>query len=432
MSLRADRLVGCLCAALLLSATSHAQSLRPLVVMTAYPDNVVARVEAAFEAANPDIDLQVLWRSSGDALDWLAQPGHAPVDVYWAASPRTFERLKQDGALRVLSAGQRALPTTIGSTVLADADGHYVATEVAGYGFALNAAALQSRGVAMPVDWADLGRAEYAGLLALPVPSVVGYAPVMMDIVLQAYGWDAGWRVWSEIAGNARLIRRGANLVSDEVVSGRSAVGLSIDFFVAAEIASGAPIDFVYPTHGGLNPAHVAILQEAANLPEAKRFVDYILSVDGQRELAHPDIRKLPANPAVYASLDAGYHNPFAAAQNGAYRYDNALGQRRIPAVTALFEQMLIGAHDQHVAMWQAVHAAEREGRDVHAVRELLSAPLVAEQALLDPALLAHFAARDSAMDNPQGTDLSPWERQWQEAMAERHRQAASLLEQAR
>lgn len=58
-----------------------------VVVMSSYPDNVTSRFEEAFEETHPDIDMQILWRNSGDALAWLDQDGHAPVDVYWTPSP---------------------------------------------------------------------------------------------------------------------------------------------------------------------------------------------------------------------------------------------------------------------------------------------------------------------------------------------------------
>ena len=414
---------------LLLSSGAFAQD-DSVVVMTSYPDNVIARFEAAFEEKHPEIDMQVLWRSSGDAMAWLAQPGHAPVDVYWTPSPRRFEQLKESGELRQLSDSQRALPDHIGATVISDPDGYFVASETAGYGFAVNRAGLTEAGIPVPADWSDLGQAEYAGTVGIPVPSAVGYAPVLVDIVIQAYGWERGWQVWSEIAGNAQLIRRGATLVSDEVVSARTTVGLSIDFFVASAIANGADIDFVYPLHGGMNPAHVAILEEGVNPGAANAFVDFVLSVEGQTLLGHPDIRKLPVRPDVYANLAADYHNPFAAAEQGAYDYDHALGQPRLPLLTALFEQMLVTEHESHVRLWQAVHAAERSGADMSAARELLGTPLISEQEAMLNTVQAPF--RQGADEMGNGGSANPaaiaYQNDWHAQILDRHARVEPLV----
>lgn len=414
-----------------LTTPSWAQQDNSVVVMTSYPDNVVSRFEAAFEEANPDIDMQVLWRASGDAMNWLTQDGHAPVDVYWTPSPRSFTRLKAEGKLEQLSPDQRALPATLGATQISDPEGYFVASEVAGYGFAINRASLTEKNLALPTDWSDLVKAEYAGMIGLPVPSAVGYAPVMVDIVLQAYGWDEGWRVWSEIVGNAQLIRQGSTLVSDEVATQRIAIGLSIDFFVASGIANGAAIEFVYPEHGGLNPAHVAILSEGTNRDEANTFVDFILSARGQSLLGHPDIRKLPVRPDVYSSLPAGFHNPFASAAKGGYDYDNDLGQKRILVLTAVFEQMLITSNPEHVRLWQAIHTAEHNGADMSEARILLSQPLISAQRAADPALQKLFATRADEMgiggrDNSQA---AVYEQNWKNEIEARHAAVARLLE---
>lgn len=404
--------------------------------MTSYPDNVVARFEEAFEEANPAFDMQVLWRNADDTLAWLDQDGHAPVDVYWTPSPRTFTTLKAQGRLQPLSALQRGLPATLGATVLSDPDGYYVASEVAGFGFAVDQQGLKERGLAVPTDWADLTDPRYAGLIALPVPSAVGFAPPMIDIVLQAYGWERGWAVWSEIAGNANLIRRGATLVSDEVASGRNLIGLSIDFFVAAAIASGTEIDFVYPTHGGLNPAHIALFTESTNAQAANAFIDFILSHEGQALLADPDIRKLPVRPDAYDALPAAYHNPFVAAAQGAYDFDNALSQSRIAVLNAAFEQMLMQPHDSLRELWARVHGAQAQGKDMSQAVALLGTPVLTEAQAADPAWQALFAARPSGMRAGEAADVPMTqamaiEAQWRQGVEQRFAEVASLLQAA-
>nr|NLU60540.1 hypothetical protein [Pseudomonas sp. BIGb0427] len=151
---------------------------------------------------------------------------------------------------------------------LRDRAARYQATELAGYGFAINPEELAKLNMPAPQDWPDLLDARLRGRVALPDPARVGFAPVLLDIVLQAYGWDQGWALWSELAGQSRLVSRGGTLVSDEVASGRSAVGVSIDFFVASAVSNGEAVEFVYPAHGGLNPAHIAIPRQARQVEE--------------------------------------------------------------------------------------------------------------------------------------------------------------------
>lgn len=343
----------------------------PVVVLTAYPDEVIGHFEAAFERAWPQYRLHMLWRMPRDAADYLLQPGSGEVDVYWSASPRTFERLKAGGVLRPFSVDRQALPAQLGGSPLSDPGSFYHASEVAGYGFVVNVSELQRRRVAIPADWGDLADPRLAGAIVLPQPGRVGFASVMADIVLQSLGWEAGWALWSEIGGLARLIERGGGAVAEDVADG-AAVGLSIDFFVRSAIARGAPVQFVYPRQGGVNPAHVAILREAPNPEGAAAFVDFILSPEGQRILAHADIHKLPVRPDVYAGLPADYHNPFRQAEAGGYAYDNAAGRERLALVDGLFQSVIAHEHARLVSIWARIHAAEQAGIETALVREAL------------------------------------------------------------
>ncbi|MBK1614451.1 ABC transporter substrate-binding protein [Rubrivivax gelatinosus] len=418
------------CAAVVAAAglpAAQARSRRPVVVLTAYPQETISRFEAAFEKAEPGARLQVLWRLPHEMPAYLASPEGRGVDLVWAASPRTFQALKRDGALAVLDAQdvpRAGLPERLGGTTISDPDGHFLATEIAGYGFVYAPRQLADLGLAVPADWPDLAAPHWAGRIAAPVPSRVGFAPVLVDIVLQAFGWERGWALWSAIAGNARWVNVGGTLIGDEVASGRAAIGLTIDFFAASAVARGAPLRFAYPAHGGVNPAHVALLRRAPNRAGALAFVRYVLSDAGQLLLADPGIRKLPVRPSVYARLPADYFNPFEAAARGGYGYDNAATQPRLGLLAALFEQAFVVDHAEHAALWRQLHAAEAAGRDVAAARALLEAPPLDAAAAADPGLAAqlHFVEHGAPVP------ASALEQGWRAAAAQRRRQAAALL----
>lgn len=406
------------------SAPLEAAARSDVVVLTAYPDAVVSRFEAAFEKAWPRYRLRIVWRMPHDALPYLRQPGQGGADVYWSASPRTFTQLKAAQALRKLPLSLAGLPGRVGNSEIDDPDGYFAASEVAGYGFAVNPAYLARHGLAVPADWSDLAQPAYAGHVLVPDPVEVGFAPVLVDIPLQAYGWDNGWALWSAIAASARFVGRGGSFVSDELGAGRQGVGLSIDFFVASAIANGAPLQFVYPRQGGVNPAHVAVTAASPNPEGAKAFVSFVLSEAGQRILTHPDIRKLPVRPAVYAGLPADHHNPFAVAAQGGYRYDNGRGRGRAAPVAAAFGQALVQPRAVLAPLWQKLRAAD--AATWAKVWPLLSAPPCKESEVDDPAVQqAFFTRRDETAAEARAAAL---EAGWAAAARARHAQAAQLL----
>lgn len=397
-----------------------------LVVMTSYPDEMVSRFEAAFEQAWPQYSLQVLWRSSEDAAQLLAnteQAAAAGVDVYWSPSPRNFAMFSQQGLFQSLPPEHLQQPAAIGLVQLHDANGFYTASEVAGYGFVISPEVLEREGLQAPREWTDLLSPQFDGLLALPAPTV-GFAPVMIDIVLQSYGWEAGWALWSELMANAELAFRGASFIEDRLLTGDSAVGVSIDFFAASAIAGGADLEFIYPTQNGLNPAHIAVFKDTDNQQGAEAFVDFVLSTDGQVLMGHPDIRKLPVNPDAYAKLPASYHNPFVAAERGGYRYNSGRGQPRLRIVASLFQQMLVASQPRLTELWRAVQQAEAAGQDMSAQRTMLAAPVITEAEA--DALAMVFSRGDD-----EASVLAERERllqQWQAALAQRHDEIADSL----
>ncbi|MDB6060986.1 MAG: putative regulatory lipoprotein [Verrucomicrobiaceae bacterium] len=398
---------------------------RNVVVVTSYPDEVVSRFEAAFEKLHPEYRLQIIWRMPRDALPYLLQPQQSGVDVYWSASPRTFARLKSENALRKLDIDRTKLPTKIGHTQLRDADDYFVATEMAGYGFAINESALTRLGVRQPKDWRDLTDPRLAGQIALPNPARVGFAPVMIDIVLQGYGWQQGWALWNEIAAQSVLMEHGASFVSDDVASGRCAVGLSIDFFVASAIANGAKLKFAYPHRSGINPGHIAITASASNGDGARAFAEFVLSQAGQLLLTHPDIRKLPVLPAAYTQLDADYYRPFDAAARGELDYDNDVGRNRLGVIAAYFDQHLAYRHDEQAALWKQLHAQEKLGRTMTSARAILSAAPLREEQAASAELQKIFRER---IEGAEPT-LSDIERTWRSETDNRVTQAKALLE---
>jgi ABC-type Fe3+ transport system substrate-binding protein len=400
-----------------------------VTVLTSYPEETLSRFEAAFEKAHPQLRLRTVWRMPREALPYLRAEGQNGVDVYWAASPRTFALLAQEQRLAPLGVSRDGLPDRIGNTALIDAQSRYAATEIAGFGFVVNPAALRARGLTVPQDWSDLADARYEGALLLPSPARVGFAPPMVEIVLQAWSWELGWALWSEIAGNAAPLERGSTFVTDEVSSGRRPIGLTIDFFTASAIANGAPLAFHYPRHGGVNPAHVAITASAPNPDGARAFARFVLSPAGQKILAHPDIRKLPVRPDVYEGLPAGQYNPFATAAQGGLNYDAERAAPRIGLSVALFEQMLMVEHAELGALWRRIHAAEAAGKSALAARRLLSTPLLSEHDAADEGLRRLFHERVETQAGDDARTVA--EEGWRQQARTRRQEVARLLTEA-
>jgi iron(III) transport system substrate-binding protein len=77
---------------------------------------------------------------------------------------------------------------------------------------------------------------------------------------------------------------KGNGAVLKSVASGEKPYGILVDFMALNAKAKGSPVEFVFPSEGV--PAvtePVAIMATAKNVDGAKKFVDFILSDDGQK-----------------------------------------------------------------------------------------------------------------------------------------------------
>jgi phosphoglycerate transport regulatory protein PgtC len=412
------KLTGALCLLLFLQLAAASEK---VVVISSYPQEVISQFEAAFEKKYPQYRLEILWRRSRDTLTYLHMP-HSPVDVYWTPAQRNFEMLAKEGALRKLDIDLTGLPKKIGGFQISDADDYYVATETAGYGMAYHPAELARLHLPPPKDWKALTSEAFDGHVVLPIPSQVGYAPVLIDTLLQSYGWQQGWQVLTQIAANARLADAGSTFISDDVGSGRVAVGMTIDFFAVSAIANGNPLRFTYPEKVGYSPAHVAIFKESSHLAGARAFASFVLSDEGQRLLFHPDIRKLPVRPAVYEHKPDGYFDPFAAAQRASYDYEVASGLQRQDVVSALFDALITRHHAELKTMHQALRRAEQKSpgdvRLKEARQHAYWLPLNAEQ-VDDAALQQAFMQLDDKIESI--------EKHWDSEISKHYAQATQI-----
>lgn len=375
-----------------------------IIVVTSFPEELTTRYEQEFEKKFPGVHVQYVWKQSRDALAELSKPDQGGADIYWAPSLGNFPILRDRGAFRKLSVDRAALPGRLGDERLSDPAGTYEAYDIAGYGVVVNPALLDARGLSRPKNWRDLASPAVADQLAMPIPSKVGFAPALYDIILQSEGWERGWALLGEMSGNAELLASGAGPTTS-VREGRLPLALSIDFFALSAQANGLPVEFVYPARTAFLPAHIAITASTRNVDLAKAFVDFALSRDGQRLMMETDSSRHPARPDAYQNKPANIVDPFALGKDAIFAYDSEIGRRRPGLVSLLFDIALTERRAQVKDLWRAIHAAEAKlaaspdaeaSRRVAEARRLAGFVPVAASEADDPKALEVYANRDA------------------------------------
>ncbi|KAG2882538.1 hypothetical protein PC117_g26203 [Phytophthora cactorum] len=100
---------------------------------------------------------------------------------------------------------------------------------------------------------------------------------------------------------NGMAVIKGNGAVMKAVASGEKSYGVVVDYLVAREKAKGSPVELIYPEEGvPIITEPIGIMKEAANVPAAQAFVDFILSEEGQKlsaEIGYSPIREGVAPP---------------------------------------------------------------------------------------------------------------------------------------
>jgi iron(III) transport system substrate-binding protein len=130
----------------------------------------------------------------------------------------------------------------------------------------------------------------------MPSPLYSGAAAYMMSGV--ALDPALGWDFYTGLKDNGTIAVRGNGAVLKAVAGGEKPYGVLVDFMALNAKAEGSPIEFVFPAEGvSAVTEPVAILSSAKNPEDGRRFVDFILSDDGQK-LAR-DMGYLPAKASA-------------------------------------------------------------------------------------------------------------------------------------
>ena len=332
-----------------------------LTIVTSFPTDTTETFKSAFEKEHPGIQVEMLRKKTTAGIKYLQETSsNNTADMFWASAPDAFEVLKSDDLLVKYTTKATGIPEKIGAFPINDPDGYYKGFAASGYGIMWNERYVKAKKLPVPTEWEELRKPIYHKHVGMSAPSRSGTTHLTVETVLQGLGWDAGWAEWKAIAGNFKTITERSFGVPDGVNSGQFGIGIVIDFFGLSSKASGYPVDFVYPKMTTLVPANIAIVKNAPNREAAEAFIEYLLSSKGQEVLLNPKIRRLPVNPAAYASLPASFPNPFQDSSIGAaVKFDLDLSKNRYNVVNSLFDTMITYRLDDLQGAVRAIQEAE-------------------------------------------------------------------------
>ena len=185
-----------------------------------------------------------------------------------------------------------AIPPTCAGFPVYDPDHYWFGVAMSGFGIIYNKPLLEQIGLPAPRTWQDLGKPAYMTWLGSGDPRSSGSVHMCYEIILQALGYPQGWHLITRLCANVRRFGESGGTVPREVAAAEVAAGMVIDQYartVIDAVGGGRLLEFVLPPGVTvINPDAIGIIKGSERPALANRFVEYVLSADGQRLLFQP------------------------------------------------------------------------------------------------------------------------------------------------
>lgn len=256
---------------------------------------------------------------------FLASNVGCGIDVFFGGG--SFDFIRQANAGRIVDSGlmqkhpewfnERVIPAEFTGEPYLDKQGRWIGAVLSSYGMLYNHDSLRRLGIKnTPRQWEDIADPAYEGEVALCDPTKSSSIAKAFENVIQQQmyrewdrlvretglprkelearavraGWERGLSILQRIGANARYFTDSSQKPPIDVLHGNSAVGMCIDFYgryqeeSASQRSGEKRLGYFSPPDGTvLSPDPIALLRGAPNRDIGVAFIEYVLSMEGQK-----------------------------------------------------------------------------------------------------------------------------------------------------
>lgn len=235
------------------------------------------------------IKIEYIEISTGKALAKLqAEEGKTTADVWFGGGVDSYISATELGYLEQYPSPQSDKI----NPAYKDAKGYWTGLSLVPAGFVVNNTVLKEKGLEAPKTWSDLADPKYKNEIIMASPAISGTQYAIVNGLLQAFGEEKGWNLFTKINENIDVYAKGGGEPGPKVCAGEYGIavlaltGSTYALEKEYPVTVVAPEDFLPWT-----PAPIAIFANSQKKDAAKVFVDYMLSEKGQLALSEADAR---------------------------------------------------------------------------------------------------------------------------------------------
>lgn len=349
-------------------------------------------------------DVRVDWLDQGGTSDdvrfirakFSNNPKTSGVDIFWGGGTSVFVDLSKENFLAKYELPKELkaqIPDNASGVPLYDKTLEWYASALSSFGVFYNKRILEFDKKPVPKSFRELADFRHQSELSLSDPRRSGTANTMNAIILQTEGWEKGWELLHALSGNARSFTHSSSDPIKAVVSGDVTMAMAIDFYANAKIGDLGPQNLGFALPEGqavLDPDPIAILRGAPNRKVAERFVDFVLSIEGQKLLVLPkgvpggprnaSLGRMMVNTEAYKVTEGkriNADNPFS--QGGFIQLDIERASKLQRVFNDLVGALLVDTHHELKKAWVKIHKGGKQP-DPAKLKEFGRMPITEEE----------------------------------------------------
>jgi len=248
-----------------------------LMVYTSMKEVLIGQLKDAYVKKHPNVKVDYYSAGAGKIMAKLAaerQSGQVVADILWTSEVPDFFAMKKENMLEKYVSAEAAKT----SSPVNDPDGYFTAARLGTLGIVYNTNLIKTP----PTAWNDLLKPEYKGAFAIANPALSGTAFVSVGMLVENFGWE----FIQKLRANGAMMGQGSGQVVDDTAIGSLAACIGVDYITLDKVEKGSPLGFFNPPEMLVIPSPAAIIKGTRNLDAAQKFIDFILSVEGQTIIA--------------------------------------------------------------------------------------------------------------------------------------------------
>lgn len=323
-----------------------------LVIITSFSEEISSELLDDYRQYHPQADIDIIYRRTESALR-LLNDGRVQPDIVLSSSPFLFNALQKSNA--VLESRHSFIPFAYSETV-----------------FVYNKEYLKRLNITPPENWEDLAKPEFHGHTMMSSPSRSGTTHIMVESILQQYGWEAGWKLLLEIAGNLRGVSARSFGVSESVSRGVVGVGPVIDSYALKQQDKLSYIAYRPIRKGPIVPVYYGVTRSSADKTATHAFLAYLDTLSGSETHAMHAFKK----HAIRTSEQTAEQH---------FTVDKELMLKRSQLVKLIFDKTIVANTPVLQQVWGDVHQKEKrhlsldDQKKIQQVKQLLTSPIITQ-----------------------------------------------------